>query len=58
MTRTTAASGRRKEFEEELQQGVRGVYLYTTLNDHVVLGVKKTVQWTVFREGVDASFLA
>ena len=43
---------------EELQQGVRGVHLYTTLNDHVVLGVKKTVQWTVFREGVDASFLS
>ena len=33
------------------------VHLCTTLNNHVVLGVKKTVRWTVFREGVDASFL-
>ncbi|MFQ9784335.1 MAG: hypothetical protein ACLRX1_04470 [Ruminococcus sp.] len=33
------------------------MHLCTTLNDHVVLGVKKTVLWTVFRESVDASFL-
>ena len=38
------------EFEE--------VHLCTTINDHVVLGVKKTVRWTVFREGVEASILS
>ena len=35
---------RNKEFEE--------VHLCTTLNDYVAIGVKKTVRWTVFREGV------
>ena len=39
-----------REFEE--------VHLCTTINDHVVLGVKKTVRWTVFREGVEASILS
>ena len=39
-----------EEFEE--------VHLCTTINDHVVLGVKKTVRWTVFREGVEASILS
>ena len=44
----------RKSYNREFEE----VHLCTTLNDHVVLGVKKTVRWTVFREGVDASFLA
>ena len=44
----------RKSYNREFEE----VHLCTTLNDHVVLGVKKTVRWTVFREGVDASFLS
>ena len=44
----------RKSYNREFE----AVHLCTTLNDHVVLGVKKTVRWTVFREGVDASFLS
>ena len=28
------------------------MHLCTTLNDHVVLGVKKTVRWTVFRGSI------
>ena len=43
----------RKSYNREFEE----VHLCTTLNDHVVLGVKKTVLWTVFRESVDASFL-
>ena len=43
----------RKSYNREFEE----VHLCTTINDHVVLGVKKTVRWTVFREGVDASFL-
>ena len=43
----------RKSYNREFEE----VHLCTTLNDHVVLGVKKTVRWTVFREGVVASFL-
>ena len=44
----------RKSYNREFEK----VHLCTTLNDHVVLGVKKTVRWTVFREGVDASILS
>nr|WP_296078202.1 hypothetical protein [uncultured Ruminococcus sp.] len=44
----------RKSYNREFE----AVHLCTTLNDHVVLGVKKTVRWTVFREGVDASILS
>ena len=44
----------RKSYNREFEE----VHLCTTINDHVVLGVKKTVLWTVFREGVDASFLS
>ena len=44
----------RKSYNREFE----AVHLCTTLNDHVVLGVKKTVRWTVFRESVDASFLS
>jgi hypothetical protein len=43
----------RKSYNREFEE----VHLCTTINDHVVLGVKKTVLWTVFRESVDASFL-
>ena len=53
LTSEVGSSVRRKyvtEFEE--------VHLCTTINDHVVLGVKKTVRWTVFREGVEASILS
>ena len=44
----------RKSYNREFEE----VHLCTTINDHVVLGVKKTVRWTVFREGVDASILS
>ena len=44
----------RKSYNREFE----AVHLCTTLNDHVVLGVKKTVRWTFFREGLDASFLS
>ncbi|HJI48637.1 MAG: hypothetical protein ACLR24_04250 [Ruminococcus sp.] len=44
----------RKSYNREFEE----VHLCTTINDHVVLGVKKTVRWTVFREGVDASLLS
>ena len=38
----------RKSYNREFE----AVHLCTTLNDHVVLGVKKTVRWTVFRGSI------